>query len=189
MGYMNGRRMLSFGLLCLLLGVGYAVRRKMTVLQRLYLPASVIAGLIGLMVFQAVPLPAAVAESWKGLPGLLINVVFACLFLGVEIPAFSRVWRSASRQLAYGQIVAWGQYVVGCALTLLLLKPLFGQPDIFAGIMPVGFEGGAWYGCWLGACFRQTRVSGDERLCVGERDRRDSFRHRGGYGARELGGA
>jgi len=145
--------MLSFGLLCLLLGVGYAVRRKMTVLQRLYLPASVIAGLIGLMVFQAVPLPAAVAESWKGLPGLLINVVFACLFLGVEIPAFSRVWRSASRQLAYGQIVAWGQYVVGCALTLLLLKPLFGQPDIFAGIMPVGFEGGHGTAAGLGPVF------------------------------------
>jgi len=36
--------MLSFGLLCLLLGLGYVVRRKCVLLQRLYLPASVIAG-------------------------------------------------------------------------------------------------------------------------------------------------
>lgn len=134
--------MLSFGLLCLLLGVGYAVRRRVVLLQRLYLPASVIAGLIGLAVFQTVPVPDTVLKSWSQLPGLLINVVFACLFLGVEVPRLSRVWRSASRQLAYGQIVAWGQYLVGCALTLLLLKPLFGEPDVFAGILPVGFEGG-----------------------------------------------
>lgn len=147
--------MLSFGLLCLLLGLGYVVRRKWVLLQRLYLPASVIAGLLGLALFQAVPVPDAVMKSWSPLPGLLINVVFACLFLGVEIPKLSRVWQSASRQLAYGQIVAWGQYVVGCALTLLLLKPLFGQPDIFAGIMPVGFEGGHGTAAGMGPVFDQ----------------------------------
>lgn len=145
--------MLSFGLLCLLLGVGYAVRRRLVVLQRLYLPASVIGGLIGLALFQVVPPPAEVAASWTHLPGLLINVVFACLFLGVEVPSLARVWSSASRQLAYGQIVAWGQYVVGCALTLLLLKPLFGQPDIFAGIMPIGFEGGHGTAAGMGPVF------------------------------------
>ena len=31
---------------------------------------------------------------------------------------------------------------MGCGILLLLLKPLFELPDIFAGIMPVGFEGG-----------------------------------------------
>ena len=139
--------MLSFGCLCALLGLGYWLRRKLGLLQRLYLPASVIAGLLGLVLFQTAgalghPVPAEVSAGWSKLPGLLINIVFACLFLGVALPKVSTVWESAGRQLAYGQIVAWGQYAVSGALVLLLLGPLFGLPDLFAGIMPVGFEGG-----------------------------------------------
>ena len=134
--------MLSFSCLCLLLGLGYWLRRRLVFLQRLYLPASVIAGLLGLVILQTVELPAPVTLGWNKLPGLLINIVFACLFLGTTLPSVARVWKSSSRQLAYGQFVAWGQYAVGCFIVLLLLKPIFGLPDIFAGIMPVGFEGG-----------------------------------------------
>ena len=134
--------MLSFGCLCVLLGLGYGLRRKIPLLGRLYLPASVVAGLIGLPLLHLLPLPEAATAGWSRLPGALINVVFACLFLGTALPAVSKVWKSCSRQLAYGQIVAWGQYAVGGALFLLLIGPFFGLPDLFAGIMPVGFEGG-----------------------------------------------
>lgn len=134
--------MLSFGCLCLLLGLGYWLRRRIVILQKLYLPASVIAGLLGLLVFQTLDVPEAVSYGWNKLPGQLINIVFACLFLGTALPPVSRVWKSSSRQLAYGQIVAWGQYAVGCFFVLLVFKPFFELPDIFAGIMPVGFEGG-----------------------------------------------
>ncbi|MEI6891504.1 MAG: sodium/glutamate symporter [Pontiella sp.] len=134
--------MLSFGCLCLLLGLGYWLRQKTVMLQKLFLPASVIAGLLGLLIFQTVDVPADVSAGWNQLPGQLINIVFACLFLGTALPPLSRVWKSASRQLAYGQIVAWGQYAIGCFVVLLLLQPFYDLPDIFAGIMPVGFEGG-----------------------------------------------
>ncbi len=152
--------MLSFGCLCLLLGVGYWLRRRIPLLQRLYLPASVIAGLLGLLLFQSLdgvghPVPAEITFGWSTLPGLLINVVFACLFLGRSLPPMSQVWRSSGRQLAYGQIVAWGQYAVGCLFVLLMLKPLFGLPDIFAGIMPVGFEGGHGTAGGMGPTFDQ----------------------------------
>lgn len=145
--------MLSFGCLCVLLGLGYWLRRKLNILQKLYLPASVIAGLLGLLLFQVFPIPAEIPASWSPLPGLLINIVFACLFLGVALPSAAQVWSSASRQLAYGQIVAWGQYAIGCFLVLLMLKPLFGLPDIFSGIMPVGFEGGHGTAGGLGPVF------------------------------------
>ncbi|VGO19855.1 sodium/glutamate symporter [Pontiella sulfatireligans] len=152
--------MLSFGCLCVLLGLGYWVRRKLVFLQRLYLPASVIAGLLGLLVFQVFagaghPVPEAVSFGWSKLPGLLINIVFACLFLGTALPTISKVWKSSSRQLAYGQIVAWGQYAVGCTFVLLLLGPVFNLPDLFAGIMPVGFEGGHGTAGGMGPVFDQ----------------------------------
>lgn len=150
--------MLSFVCLSILLGLGYLIRRKLVVLQRLYLPASVIAGLLGLILIQSTILIAKLFEApqkeeilsrlhlwtagWSDLPGLLINIVFACLFLGVEIPGISRVRNSAGRQLAYGQIVAWGQYVVGIGLALFLLAPIFNLNPLFGATLPVGFEGG-----------------------------------------------
>ncbi|WP_372806254.1 sodium/glutamate symporter [Pontiella sp.] len=134
--------MLSFGCLCVLLGLGYWLRRKLVVLQKLYLPASVIAGLLGLAVLLVLDVPDEMTAGWNTLPGQLINIVFACLFLGAALPPVAKVWKSCGRQLAYGQVVAWGQYAVGCGLVLLLLGPLFHLPDVFAGIMPVGFEGG-----------------------------------------------
>ncbi len=150
--------MVSFVALSLLLAFGYWLRRRLIVLQRLYLPASVIAGLLGLIALQVAqrldaPVPAAWTAGWSALPGILINVVFACLFLGVHIPGIARVWKSAGRQLAYGQIVAWGQYVMGAGLALLLFIPLFGLPPIFGSILPVGFEGGHGTAGGLGPVF------------------------------------
>jgi glutamate:Na+ symporter, ESS family len=150
--------MLSFISLSILLGLGYWLRRRLVFLQRLYLPASVIAGLLGLTLFHTfkgigIHLPAEWSAGWDRLPGILINVVFACLFLGVNIPGFSRVWKSAGRQLAYGQIVAWGQYVVGVGLVLFLLGPLFGLHELFGTTLPVGFEGGHGTAGGLGPVF------------------------------------
>ena len=80
--------------------------------------------------------------GWNTLPGFLINIVFAALFLGVFIPPIKKIWSIAGPQLAYGQIVAWGQYAVGVGAAIVLLTPLFGVPAAIGTIIPVGFEGG-----------------------------------------------
>ena len=157
--------MQSFVGLCILLGLGHWVRTKLRTLQMLYLPSCVIGGLLGLVVLQVgrvagYPLPAAWTAGWSALPGLLINVVFACLFLGVTLPKLSELWRIAGLQFAYGQLVAWGQYVVGIGLVLAFLGPMFGLPDLFGGILPVGFEGGHGTAAGLAPVF--TELGWDE---------------------------
>ena len=82
--------MLSFGCLCMLLGLGYWLRRRVTLLQRLYIPASVIAGLLGLVILQSLSgtrfaVPPEATAGWGKLPGLLINLVFACLLSLIHI--------------------------------------------------------------------------------------------------------
>lgn len=135
---------MSFCGLCLLLALGKLLRVRVRFFQRLYLPSSVIGGLLGLIVLQTCGkwISPGWTAGWTKLPGLLINVVFAALFLGVAIPKLSTVWKKAGPQLAYGQIVAWGQYVVGLGLVLAVLGPVFGVPALFGVIVPVGFEGG-----------------------------------------------
>jgi len=135
---------MSFCGLCVLLALGKLLRVNVRFFQRLYLPSSVIGGLLGLLILQTCGqwISPEWTAGWTKLPGLLINVVFAALFLGVTVPKLSTVWKKAGPQLAYGQIVAWGQYVVGLGLVLAVLGPLFGVPALFGVIVPVGFEGG-----------------------------------------------
>jgi ESS family glutamate:Na+ symporter len=135
---------LSFACLCILLILGKVFRVKIKLLQKLYLPAAVIGGLIGLVIIQtsANILPDTVTAGWSKLPGFLINIIFACLFLGVRIPKLSEIWKQSGPQLAYGQIVAWGQYVVGIGISLLLISKVFDLPEHFGVIIPIGFEGG-----------------------------------------------
>jgi len=134
----------SFTGLCLLLLLGKLTRLTVKPLQKLYLPAAVIGGLIGLAVVQisGTSLPSYWTAGWSQLPGFLINIVFAALFLGVAIPSISEIWKKAGPQLAYGQIVAWGQWVIGVGAVVLILGKAFNLPDLFGAALPIGFEGG-----------------------------------------------
>ncbi len=135
---------ISFFSICMLLLAGKILRVNIKLLRNLYLPASVIGGIIGLIVIQAAGryIPQECTSGWNKLPGFLINIVFATIFLGVKIPSFSKIWKSAGPQLAYGQIVAWGQYTVGIGMTMFLLTRFFAVPNYFGVIVPIGFEGG-----------------------------------------------
>jgi ESS family glutamate:Na+ symporter len=163
--------MTSFVVLCVLLGIGHLLRSRIKLLHKLYLPSCVIGGLVGLLMIQffsagssggcAICVSADswlsnVIEPWRKLPSMLINVVFACLFLGVKIPKLSDLWKRSGPQVVYGQIVAWGQYVVGLGLWVLVLGKIFTDlPGMFAGILPVGFEGGHGTAAGMGPVFAE----------------------------------
>ena len=135
---------LIFCLLCLFLVSGKALRAGIPLLQRLYLPSSVIGGLAGLLVFQLFPelFPPIVRQSMSRLPGFLINIIFASLFLGVTTPKLRTVFTLAFPQLCFGQILAWGQYVIGLGLAGFVLGPYFGIHPAFGNLLEIGFEGG-----------------------------------------------
>jgi len=148
----------SFIALCLLLGLGHFLRMRLRILQKLYLPSCIIGGVVGLVMLQALahagrPIPSQWTAGWNKLPGMLINIVFACLFLGVRLPRFGTIVKRAGWQLAYGQIVAWGQYVVGIGLFVLVISRFWDLPAMFAGVLPVGFEGGHGTAAGMGPVF------------------------------------
>lgn len=127
-----------------LLLAGALLRRRSRLLTGNFVPASLVAGAIGLA-FGAEGLgavPAWMVDVWSSLPGLLINVVFAGLFLGIAIPGPRAIWRIAGPQVAFGQTIAWGQYVVGLLLAITVLTPIFGLPHAAGALIEIGFEGG-----------------------------------------------
>ncbi len=156
-----------FVFLSVLLVLGKLLRTLIPFFQLLYLPSSVIAGIVGLLLVNL--FPAAVPASWlasiKQMPGFLINVVFAGLFLGASIPALRKVWQLALPQFCYGQLQAWGQYVLGIGLALLLLVPVFGVSSGFGNLLEIGFEGG--HGTVGGMAASMTEFNWSEGIALG----------------------
>ena len=154
------RLMIDMCWLSLLLLVGKYLRSRFYFLQKLYLPASVIAGFIGLFLgpyiigrYVGTVIPAEMMDSWALYPGHLINVVFACLFLGFSIPSLKTIWREGGPQLCYGWLVGMGQYIVGVGICIVLLTPLFGVPPIFGCLLEIGFSGGHGTAAGMAATF------------------------------------
>ena len=108
------------------------------------LPVSVIGGFVGLALgpyaFDLVP--AETVALWASFPAVLINFVFAALFLGVAIPSAGELVHLGAPLFRFSAVLSLGQYAVGLLLTWLVLGPLFGAPDLFACVLEVGFAGG-----------------------------------------------
>ena len=143
----QGKKMLAVIIFCflsVLLVLGKALRTSCSVFQKLYLPSSVIGGLIGLIIISIFHkyIPTEWVNMTKKLPGFLINVIFATLFLGLATPKFKEIFKIALPQICLGQIMAWGQYVLGLGLSGLLFVKLFGVPAAFGNLLEIGFQGG-----------------------------------------------
>eukprot|EP01134_Creolimax_fragrantissima_P003249 CFRG3249T1 len=140
----------SVSCLCFFLYLGHIVRDKLAVMRWAMMPAALIGGLLALLFIQLCSMNDTVTAAlehdwivgWSKLPGFLINVIFATLFMGSKIPSLQEAWRWAGPQLAYGQILAWGNWVVACGLAPILLMPAFDTNELFGSLFPVGFEGG-----------------------------------------------
>jgi glutamate:Na+ symporter, ESS family len=163
---------------------GTWLRAHIPLFRRLFLPASVIGGTLALLLgpqglgrlATAVDgpawlddglLPAAVLDVWSELPVLLISVVFAALFIGKRIPGLREIWEVAGPQVALGQSIAWGQYVVGIALGLLVLSPVFGMDPVAGALIEIGFEGGHGTAAGLAGTFEEFGFAEGTDLALG----------------------
>jgi len=134
----------SFCLLGVFLLLGKALRVAVRLFQVLFLPASILGGFIALFCgpYLLDLLPSWVVQNWAQFPGLLINLVFACLFLGVALPGARAIWNQGGAQLCFGMVTGLGQYACALLVTGLLLTPFFDVPAVFACILEIGFSGG-----------------------------------------------
>jgi glutamate:Na+ symporter, ESS family len=168
----------------LLLVTAKWLRSRIRLFRTLYLPASVIGGALALLagpqvlgrlvgrangpgVLEGGLFPSPVLLVWDELPGLLISVVFASLFIGKRIPAIGEIWRIAGPQVALGQSIAWGQYVIGLVIGLTVLTPVFGMNPAAGALLEIGFEGGHGTAAGLSSTFEDFGFAEGSDLALG----------------------
>src|SRR5699024_7704980 len=148
----------TIGFALLILGaallVGKFLRVKIGWIQKLFLPSSIVGGalllLLGPQVLGRVGGPVgengifteAMVEVWSALPGLLISVIFATMFMGQKLPTMKRAATLVGPQLSLGVALGSGQYVVGLLLAGLILVPLLAAQPMTGALIEIGFEGG-----------------------------------------------
>ena len=171
----------AFVIIALLILIGRFVRQKVPLFQTLYIPSSIVAGgialLLGPEVFGAIAgsnsllggglFSEPIRLVWSQSPGVFINVVFAALFLGETIPSPIEIWRKAAPQVAFGQTIAWGQYVVGLLLVLTVLTPVFGLDPIAGSLIEIAFEGGHGTAAGMAGTFQELGFPEGGDLALG----------------------
>ena len=146
-----------------------AIKRNTPLLQRYFIPSSLIGGIILLLIGHQVIdiVPADISRWLAGLPALLINVVFATMFIGQKRPKVKEVWQQAGPMIAFGNTIAWGMYVIGIGLTLLLFTPVFGTPAIFGSLLEISFSGGHGTAAGLAPTFAQLGAAEATNIALG----------------------
>lgn len=122
-------RISQFAGLCVLLLLGKLTRIYVKPLHFLYLPSCVIGGVYGLIFITIAKSSEGLSKklvanwygSWEVLPGFLINLVFASLFLGKPVPSIKTIWKQSGPNLMYGFFTAWSQMLIGFVVTGILM--------------------------------------------------------------------
>ena len=131
------------------------LRRRIPFLRSLFIPNAITAGLLALLLGPQVLgnvvdegrlseglWGAATVEVWEALPGMLINIVFAAILLGKALPGLRKLWDESATQTLFGFTLSLGQYVVGMALAVAVLVPLFDMSEMSGALLEISFTGG-----------------------------------------------
>jgi ESS family glutamate:Na+ symporter len=127
-----------------LLALGFFLRVKLRLLQVLYIPAAIVAGLLGLLASPSLLglIPEGVIAELKTWPGWLIAVVFAGMLLERPGRPFRDSVQLAARQGIMVWIIVLGEITIGVALTWLFIAGPYGVPLSFGQLIEAGFAGG-----------------------------------------------
>lgn len=133
------------------------IKRNVPILQRYFIPSSIIGGFLLLIIGHQVSgiIPNSIIKPLATLPAMLINVVFAGLFLGKKAPTIRQAWQQSAQMVAFGNTIAWGMYAIGITLTLLVLAPFFGASEAFGALLEISFTGGHGTAAGLAPTFAQ----------------------------------
>ena len=140
-----GNLMYYVSIIGVLLFVATIIRLKVSFLRKAFIPASLIAGLMGLALspnFLNV-IPKDIITSMSRLPTHLIVPVFACMFLGRKKQSGGGAMaKDVTASVLWTWAASFMQFAIPCLLVALVFGPMMGISDQFGAIFECGFAGG-----------------------------------------------
>ena len=121
------------------------IRLKVSFLRKAFIPASLLAGIIGMILGPHVlgVIPADMMSSIGAIPSHMITIVFACMMLGVKKSEnTSSMMHDAAAGLGWLWSNSFMQVGVACLLCAFLFTPVFGVNELFGSLFEIGFAGG-----------------------------------------------
>ncbi len=144
----------DLGAAAILLLAGQLLRSRVSVMQRLFLPASVIGGLMGLALGPNGIGILKLSDVFSTYPGILIALIFASLPFASEPVNLKARSRPLTNIWAFSTVATLLQWGAGVMITILVLRLLW--PDLnpgFGAIIASGFVGGHGTAAAVGAAF------------------------------------
>ncbi|MBM7700484.1 sodium/glutamate symporter [Kurthia huakuii] len=146
--------LIDVGVVSFLLLLGVLLRVWIPIFQKLFLPASIIAGLLGLLLGPSGVDILPFSDQISAYPGMLIAVVFACLpLLGPKFDIRKLASRIGS-MFTYSTWLFSLMWALCMLITVILLQPLFSNiHDGFGLVLAAGFVGGHGTAAAIGESF------------------------------------
>lgn len=141
-------------LIATLLFIGVILRARTPVLQKMFMPASIIAGVLGLIMGPSYLGWLSFSSHIAQYPGILITLVFGSLGLSAQRAPLRNISGRVGSMWAFGNIALVGMYGAGVLFSLLFIAPSFSNiPDGFGLMLAVGFVGGHGTAAAIGEVF------------------------------------
>ncbi|MED3571316.1 sodium/glutamate symporter [Cytobacillus praedii] len=130
----------------ILLVIGVFIRIKIKVLKKYFIPASLIAGFVGLLLgpYGVKLFSEEMVGTWGSIAGILITIVFAPMLIGMKSDGKKEKGTSklVIRHLIYSYAGSLLQISIPLIVAALILIPIWDLNAMFATIIEVGWAGG-----------------------------------------------
>jgi glutamate:Na+ symporter, ESS family len=128
----------------LILLVGTFIRLKVSIFKKYFIPASLIAGVVGILFgpYGLDVLPKEMVATWGSLAGILINFVFAPMLIGMTFNNSKESSKYALPQVLYSYIGSTLQIAIPLIIVGLLIVPIWNVNELFGTVIEIGWAGG-----------------------------------------------
>ena len=158
---------IAFLFVAVLLILGVLLRQGLAIFRWLYIPASVVAGFLGLLIVQLLLSQSGATEDWAkqmaqtlgAWPGWLIAVVFAGMLLVKKPSSAAENIRRVSQQGLMVWVIVLGETAVGLLAVWLLILPFFEVPHSLGMLIETGFAGGHGTAAAMGEVFAHPSIA------------------------------
>ncbi|WP_317855710.1 sodium/glutamate symporter [Chakrabartyella piscis] len=161
--------MIDICLISALILVGKGLRLKLKVLQNYFIPSSLIAGFLGLILGSQMLNVVPLSSSASGYAGYLFPILFATFFLGrKESVAFRKVLNKVGDSVAINGACYLLMFGIAALLSVTLIPKLFPEVSSYFGLMmSSGFAGGHGTAAAIGGYF-ETAGGWADAITVGQ---------------------